>query len=375
MSLRPAARLGALRPSPIRVLSEGAPADAIPLGLGEPTWALPEPARASLAAEAGVCAYGPNAGLPALRAALAAFHGAHSEEVLVTCGSEEGLFAVAQAYLDPGDQVLVPDPGFPAYAAVARLASAEPVSYALDAARGFALDADRFAEALAAAPRAKLAVLNHPSNPTGGGATAADLARIADLCEARGVLLISDEVYRELHFGVRPPSLREVTDRALVSSSVSKGWGAPGLRVGWLVGPADLLAPVRTVHAFAVTATAAPSQRAATALVEHSDRVLMAARQEVGVRFEALRAAWRTHLGSDLHPPAGAFYHWMPLPPSALADPMAFCLRLRDEARVVLVPGLAFGGGGRAHARLSFAARPEQITEGVKRLAPFWSPA
>lgn len=370
---RPAARLGALKPSPIRVLSEGAPADAIPLGLGEPTWALPEPARRSLAAEVGVCAYGPNAGLPELRATLASFHGVRADEVLVTCGSEEGLFAVAQAYLDPGDQVLVPDPGFPAYAAVARLASAEPVPYALDGARGFALEADRFAEALAAAPRAKVAVLNHPSNPTGGGASAADLARVADLCEARGVLLVSDEVYRELHFGVRPPSLREVTDRGLVSSSVSKAWGAPGLRVGWLTGPAELLAPVRTVHAFAVTATAAPSQRAATALLQASDLVLAEARREVGLRFEALRGAWKTHLGEDLIPPGGAFYHWMRLPEPAQADPMAFCLRLRDEARVVLVPGLAFGEAGRPFARLSFAARPEQIREGVARLAPFWS--
>ncbi len=373
--MRPAARLGALRPSPIRVLSEGAPAEAIPLGLGEPTWALPEPARRSLAAESGVCAYGPNVGLPELRSTLAAFHGARPDEVLVTCGSEEGLFAVAQAYLDPGDQVLVPDPGFPAYAAVARLASAEPVPYALDAGRRFALDADRFAVALAAAPRAKLAVLNHPSNPTGGGAAASDLARIADLCEARGVLLLSDEVYRELHFGTRPASLREVTDRALVSSSVSKGWGAPGLRVGWLLGPSDLLAPVRTVHAFAVTATAAPSQRAATALVEASDEVLSAAREEVRLRFETLRQAWKEHLGDDLRPPAGAFYHWMPLPESALADPMAFCLKLRDEAGVVLVPGLAFGEGGRAFARLSFAARPDQIAEGVRRLAPHWRTA
>ncbi|HJV23495.1 MAG TPA: pyridoxal phosphate-dependent aminotransferase [Holophagaceae bacterium] len=370
---KPAARLGALKPSPIRVLSEGAPADAVPLGLGEPTWELPEPARLALAGEKGVCAYGPNAGLPLLRSTLAAFYGARTEEVLVTCGSEEGLFAVAQAYLDPGDQVLVPDPGFPAYAAVARLASAEPVPYALDASAGFALDPERFAAALDAAPRAKLAVLNHPGNPTGGGASAAAMARIADLCEARDVLLLSDEVYRELHFGTRPASLREVTGRGLVSSSVSKGWGAPGLRVGWLLGADDLLAPIRTVHAFAVTATSAPSQRAAEALITASDEVLPAARREVQARFDALKDAWQEAFGEVLKPPAGAFYHWMPLPKAALADPMAFCLRVRDEARVVVVPGLAFGEGGRGYARLSFAARPDQIREGVRRLAPLWS--
>jgi aspartate/methionine/tyrosine aminotransferase len=371
MSLKPAARLGALKPSPIRILSEGAPEDAIPLGLGEPTWDLPEPARQSLAEEHGACAYGPNAGWPELRAALAAFHGARTEEVLVTCGSEEALFALAQAYLDPGDQVLVPDPGFPAYAAVARLAGAEPVPYALNAEQRFALDADRFEAALNGAPKAKLAVLNHPSNPTGGGASASELARVADLCDARGVLLLSDEVYRELHCGHRPPSLREVSERALITTSVSKGWGAPGLRVGWLVGPADLLPPIRTVHAFAVTAASAPSQRAAAALVEASETVLPDAREEVRRRFEALREAWQEGFGEKLAPPVGGFYHWLRLPEAAHADPMSFCLQLRDEAKVVLVPGIAFGEGGRAYARLSFAARPEQIREGVRRLAAY----
>lgn len=371
MTVKPAERLGALKPSPIRLLSEGAPEGAIPLGLGEPTWDLPEPARMALAAERGPCAYGPNAGIAELRAAIAGFHGARPEEVLVTCGSEEALFALTQAYLNPGDQILVPDPGFPAYGAVARLAGAEPVPYELQAAHGFTLDADAFIEALEAAPRAKLAVLNHPSNPTGAGATLQALARVAEACERRGVVLLSDEVYRELHFGARPPSLREVSDRAFITTSVSKGWGAPGLRVGWLVGPEDLLPPVRTVHAFAVTAAAAPAQRAATALIEASERVLPAGREEVRLRFEALRSAWQEGFGERLAAPAGGFYHWMRLPEAAQADPMRFCMTLRDEAGVVLVPGIAFGERGRAYARLSFAAQPQHIREGVRRLAAF----
>jgi aspartate/methionine/tyrosine aminotransferase len=367
--MNPASRLDAIRPSPIRVISEGAPADAIPLGLGEPTWELPAPARRALAAESGPCGYGPNAGLLELRSALARWHGAEAEEILVTSGSEGALFSLLMAWLGPGDEVLIPDPGFPAYPALARLAGAEGVPYPLG--RSNQLEAQAFASCLDAHPKAKAAILNHPGNPTGGGASLEALRAVAAACRERGILLLSDEVYRELHFGSRPPSLRDADPYGVVLNSMSKGWAAPGLRVGWAVGDPRWLAPARTVHAFAVTAAAAPCQRAALALLEASGTLLPEGRREIAVRWEALAASWQEHFGEVLAPPSGAFYHWMALPPGS--DPMTLCLRLRDEAKVVLVPGTAFGRGGSHHARLSFAARPEQIREGVRRMAGLWS--
>ena len=372
--ISPAPRLAALRPSPIRILSEGAPADAIPLGLGEPTWALPEPARKALAAFSGVCGYGPTAGIPELRAALATFHGATPEEVLVTTGSEEAIFALLHAWTGSGDKVLMSDPGFVAYRSIAMLAGAETITYPLDATHRFRLDADAVIARLDA-PGLKAVILNHPCNPTGGGADADGLRRVAEACEARGLLLISDEVYRDLTLGALNPSLRDVSPYGVVTSSVSKGWGAPGLRVGWMVGDPRWLAPARTVHAFAVTTAALPTQHAALALIEASGTVLAEARRELRLRWDALASALQEHLGVDAAPPDGAFYHWLPLPASAHADPMAFCLRLRDEGKVVLVPGLIFGEGGRGFARLSFAASPGHLQEGVKRLAPFWGRA
>lgn len=370
--IRPATRLSALKPSPIRALSEGAPADAIPLGLGEPTWPLPEPGRRALAAFEGVCAYGPTAGLPELRAAIAAYHRAAAEEVLVTTGSEEALYALLQAWVEPGDRVLMSDPGFVAYRSIATLAGAETITYPLDVAGR--LDPEALLARLHT-PGLKAVILNHPGNPTGGGASREGLRRVAEACEARGLLLISDEVYRDLTLGAPNPSLRDVSTYGVVTSSVSKAWGAPGLRVGWAVGDSRWLTPARTVHAFAVTTAALPSQRAALALIESSDTVLPAARAELRIRWEALAEALATHLGRRPAPPDGAFYHWLPLPATAHADPTAFCLRLRDEGKVVLVPGLVFGEGGRSHARLSFAASPEQLGEGVRRLAPFWEGA
>lgn len=366
----PASRLAGIRPSPIRVLSEGAPADAIPLGLGEPTWDLPEPAKKALSMETGPCGYGPNAGLPELRQAVAQWHGAEFDQVMITCGSEGALFSLFMAWLGAGDEALVPDPGFPAYPALARLAGAETVPYALS--REFRLDAKAFVACLEAHPKAKAAVINHPGNPTGGGASLEDLRAVAWACRQRGILLISDEVYRDLHFGIRPPSLRDADSYGVVLGSMSKGWAAPGLRVGWAVGDPQWLTPARTVHAFAVTAASASCQRAALALLQASEHVLPQGRQEILLRWDALASAWQEHFGEELSPPAGAFYHWISLPDAAHPDPMAFCLKLRDEAKVVLVPGTAFGEAGRPYARLSFAARPEQIREGIRRMAPHW---
>ena len=372
--MNPARRLAELRPSPIRALSEGVPPGAIPMGLGEPGWALPAPARAALAEMARQelpCAYGPNAGLPALQEAVAAFHSARSGEVLLGCGSEGVLYALFQAWVEPGDAVLVPDPGFLAYPALARLAGAEPVGYGLAA--DFSLDPDAFRAALDRTPAAKLAVINHPGNPTGAGASRQALAEVAEACAARGVLLLSDEVYRELCLDRRGPSLRDVTGQGLVLGSVSKAWGAPGLRVGWALGDPALLAPARLVHAYMVTAPARPAQLAALALLEASATVLAEARAHLSLRWEAFQDAFRTAFGAQPAPAAGGFYHWLPLPADALADPMGFCLRLRDQGGVVVVPGSAFGEGGRGHIRLSYAGDPEQIREGVRRLAPFWS--
>ncbi|MBI4914060.1 MAG: pyridoxal phosphate-dependent aminotransferase [Acidobacteria bacterium] len=369
--IQPSPRLAAIKPSPIRAITDGTPPGAIALGLGEPTWDLPEAARKALLRDPGPCPYVPHAGLPALRKGVAAFHGAAEEEVLITAGSQGALFSLFQAWVAPGSAVLVPDPGFVAYPALAGLAGARAVPYPLSPER-FRLDPEAFLKVLEATPDARAVVLNTPSNPTGGGGSLEALRRVAEACEARGLLLISDEVYRDLHFGTRPPSLRDVTAKGVVVSSVSKGWGAPGLRVGWALGDPAWLLPARTVHGYAVTGTATPAQWAALALLEDSARILAEARTAIRERWEALAAALRAELGLTFDAPDGTFYHFMPLPPSAWADPLAFALRLRDEAKVVMIPGLAFGEGGRRHVRISFAATPEQLGEGVRRLAPYW---
>jgi len=367
--LRPASRLLGLGLSPIRGMSLGAPADAVSLGLGEPTWELPAVAAEALARDNCDCAYGPNAGLPELREAVAAYQGTSADRVMVTAGSQGTLFALFQAWAGPGSQALVPDPGFLAYPALARLAGATPVPYRLGP--GGRLDAELFSSALDRAPAAALAVVNHPGNPSGGGADPAALARVSDACRDRGVLLISDEVYRELYLGERPCGLADASDYGVTLSSVSKAWGGPGLRLGWAVGDPRVLEPARLVHNYMTTAAARPSQRAALALLKTSDVVLPAARLALKERWEAFSGALEKELGLSPEPPAGSFYYWMRLPEDAIADPMAFCLRVRDQGRVIVIPGLAFGEAGRPYARLSWAGPPDALKEGVRRLAPF----
>jgi aspartate/methionine/tyrosine aminotransferase len=370
--MKPCSRMEGLGVSPIRAIQAGAPEGSVSLGLGEPSWSLPEPGRRALAASSsspGPCSYGPNAGLEGLRAEIAIREGSALGETMVTAGSEGALFALIMAYAGPGDEVLAPDPGYLAYPAIARLAGSTARPYRLG--EDFDLDPERFAASLSSSPRARIAVINNPSNPTGGGASLEALAEVARLCDRRDILLISDEVYRELYLGERQPSLREVTDRCVITSSVSKAWGAPGLRVGWAVGPADILEPVRLVHNYAVTAASRPSQEAALALLEASPEVLPEARLELSARWAAFAKGLSSCFGIEAKKRAGAFYYWLKIPEEA-RDATEVCLKARDEGRVIAVPGSAFGASGERYVRLSYGASSADISEGLRRLAPFW---
>jgi len=308
--------------------------------------------------------------LPELRQELARFYSSTTNQVMVTAGSQGALYALFQAWAGPGSQVLVPDPGFLAYPVLARLAGAQPVPYPLGP--GGSLDADSFIATLAGVPEAAIAVINHPGNPCGGGASLEVLSRVAEACRMQGVLLIADEVYRELYLGERPVGLRDASDYGITLSSASKAWGAPGLRVGWAIGDPAILEPARLIHNYMTTAAARPSQEAALALLADSSSIIPAARQAVRERWEALKAALSNHMDHEAVQPAGAFYYWLPLPAGVEADPLDFCLRVRDQGKVIVVPGIAFGEAGRTYARVSYAGSPTDITEGIQRLAPFW---
>ncbi|WP_299449821.1 pyridoxal phosphate-dependent aminotransferase [uncultured Serinicoccus sp.] len=392
--MRPATRVAGQGLSPIRRMSLDAPADTVDLGLGEPGWPAPDAGpRAAVAAPS--LGYGPNTSDPALVRAVAGYasspaHDVAPEQVMVTAGSQAALFALFQAWVEPGSTVLVPDPGFVAYPTLARMCGATPVGYPLTA------DGDLDAEALVAAlgeqPHTSMVVLNHPANPTGGLASTQALSRVAEACAERGQLLVSDEVYAELWVDRRPASLRDVSAAGVVLGSMSKAFAAPGLRIGWALGDPEVLAPARLVHNAMTTAPARLSQAAALGLLLAADEVLPAAREEIRVRWETVDrvapeflTSGHRLLGDGHQNPMSrtvtraGFYLWLALPEplgrAACADPAgteAVALRLRDEAGVTTIPGTAFGPRGAGFLRVSLGGPVDVLEEGLRRLAPWW---
>ncbi|WP_298887017.1 pyridoxal phosphate-dependent aminotransferase [uncultured Serinicoccus sp.] len=375
-------------------MSLDAPADAVDLGLGEPGWGAPD-AGTRTAVPAPSLSYGPNTSDPALVRAVAGYassptHDVAPEQVMVTAGSQAALFALFQAWVEPGSTVLVPDPGFVAYPTLARLCGATPVGYPLGADGD--LDADALVALLGEQPHTSLVVLNHPANPTGGLASERALSRVAEACAERGVLLVSDEVYAELWVDRRPVSLRDVSAEGVVLGSMSKAFAAPGLRIGWALGDPEVLAPARLLHNAMTTAPSRLSQAAALALLGAAEEVLPAAREELRVRWATVdRVAPHLHTSGhrflgDGHQKAmfrtatrAGFYLWLALPGhlagAAYADPVgteAFALQLRDEGRVTTIPGTAFGPGGAGCLRVSLGGPVDELEEGLRRLAPWW---
>ncbi len=357
-------------------MSEGAPAACVSLGLGEPSWPLPDVAIRAITGSfqpGQACLYGPNAGTPELRASLAAFLGLPEGSFMLAAGSQAALFALFQAWAGDGDDVLVPDPGFVAYPTLAALAGARARPYFL--ADDGRLDPGLFDLALAASPGARLAVVNHPANPTGAGADPDALLAVARSCEKRGVVLVSDEVYRELRLGDRPAGILDggPLPGVVALGSMSKAFTAPGLRVGWASGDPAVLAPARLVHNAMTSCLSRPAQTAAAALLAAAATVFAESRRQLALRWAAFEEACAEAFPGERRPlpPAGGFYRWMRLPELDGTDETAFCLRLRDEAGVIVVPGIAFGSRGSGRIRVSWAGLPEDIREGVLRLATF----
>ncbi len=354
----------------------------VSLSAGEPDFATPEYIR-----EAGVRAirdghthYPPAAGLRPLREAIAA----HVEEsgggpcapaeVLVSAGAKQVLFEAFFTLFGPGDRVLVPAPYWVSYPAMARLARAEPVIVETRAEDGWKVTAESLAEA--AAGRARGHVLNSPSNPTGAMYDAAELDELVEVAARHGMWVVSDEIYREIRYREPYASLaarRGEYERIVVVDGFSKAYAMTGWRVGYAIGPVNVVEAMTTLQGHVNTNTALPCQYAAlAALAEESDR-----RAAVGAMVEAFTAR-RAYLLSALEgvpgiqplPPDGAFYLWIDARQWCAAlggDSEALCYDLLDHEGLALVPGSAFGVDG--YVRLSFAAADPVLEDAVGRLA------
>lgn len=365
--MKPADRLANVELSLIRQINALATPYSVNLGIGEPNLAPDETLR-ELAARAAAMPwqYSANPGHLSLRKKLC--EGTEFEpksEVCVTAGTQEALFAIFTAYVNPGDEVLVPNPGFLSYATLARICGASPVTYDLEPPE-WTIDVEALKKKTT--PKTKLIVVNSPSNPLGSVVDEPTLRAIAET----GVLVVSDEIYREIWYDAPPPSMvglaQSTSDNVIVMNGLSKSHGMTGLRLGWILARADVMKPVITAHQYIATCASVFSQGLAELIFENrawNEQWLASVREQFGAQREAALYAIRHELDTGLAPPRGAFYAFVPLP---ACDTISFAKELATDAAVLVIPGLAFGTLGQGFVRVSYAAPIDQITSGIERI-------
>ncbi len=351
--------------------------DIISLGVGDPD--RPTPAHVVEAAREAVAdpathRYPSYYGMPELRRAVATwFEGRFGvsldpdTEVLPLIGSKEGLAHLAFAYLDPGDQAIVPDPGYPVYGIATGLAGAEALPLPLPAERGFLPDWDA---ARAVTGRTRLLWLNFPTNPTAAVATEEDLGRAVAFAAEHDLLLAHDAAYSEITFdGYVAPSVLQVPgarDVAIEFHSLSKGYNMTGWRIGFAVGAAEAVKALATLKTNLDSGIFDAVQRAAIAALEGpQDHV--AAMRDLYRKRRDLVVGTLNRLGWDLEPPLGSIYVWLPTPNGETSADFADLLL--DRAGVVVAPGLGYGSGGEGYVRISLTVADDRLAEAMDRVA------
>ena len=378
-SLRPEA-LGAPPSGIVEVMNYGRLREGlIPLWAGESDLATPaficDAATRSLAA--GETFYTWQRGIPELRAALSRHHerlygGAVApERFFVTASGMQAIQIALTALAGPGDEVIVPTPSWPNFAAAAGVRGARVVDLPMTFGnRGWVLDVDRLAEAVT--PATKAIFLNSPCNPTGWTATRQELESILTLARARGIWIVADEVYGRFVWdgSTRAPSFHDVAepdDRVIFVNTFSKNWAMTGWRVGWIEAPPELGDVLENLIQYSTSGVAVFVQRACVAALDQGEGFVAHQVSRIAESRRILTETLATAAGARFVAPAGAFYLFFGV--EGEDDTSGLGLRLVDEAGIGLAPGTAFGAAGNGFLRLCFARGPESIREASRRLA------
>ena len=353
--------------------------DVISLGIGEPDFDTPAPiVEAGIAAlQHGATHYTSNSGLIELRQAIAAHiqnrYGPTYDpvrEVLVTVGVSEAFYIAMAALLDIGDEIIFAEPCFVAYAPVAMMVGAKPAAIATTPETGFQLTAEMIEAAIT--PKTKALFLASPNNPTGSVANRERLTAIAALVEKHNLVVISDEIYDRLVYGVEHvcfASLPGMRERTIVLQGFSKAYAMTGWRVGYIVGPKTLLVEMRKLHQYLVMSAPTVSQWAALKALEVGEPFV----QEMHAHYERRRRLVVDSLnamGLACIEPLGAFYAFPNIQSTGLDD-NAFAERLLQEEHVAVIPGRVFGASGAGFVRMSYAAAYEKLEIALERIARF----
>lgn len=377
--LAPAAK--AMRPSGIRKFFDLA-ADmphCISLGVGEPDFKTPWSVRDAgiRSLELGRTKYTANSGLKELRGEICNYlqrrFDLHykEENILVTVGGSEAIDLTIRAVVQPGDEVIIPEPCFVCYEPITQLTGGVPVHIATRAEDQFLLTADQLRAAIT--PRTKLLIFPYPNNPTGAVMSAAEMEEIAAVLRETNVLVLSDEIYSELTYGldrhVSIASLPGMAERTIVVNGFSKSYAMTGWRLGYAAGPAPLVKVMTKIHQSCIMSAPTTSQYAAITALRQCDDQIEMMRDEYNRRRRYVVKALN-EMGLTCFEPRGAFYVFPSIQISGLTS-SEFCEQLLREKEVAIIPGSAFGASGEGYARISYAYSVDHLQTAMKRIREF----
>ena len=377
--LAPAAK--AMRPSGIRKFFDLA-ADmphCISLGVGEPDFKTPWSVRDAgiRSLELGRTKYTANSGLKELRGEICnylqrRFELHYKEEnVLVTVGGSEAIDLAIRAVVRPGDEVIIPEPCFVCYEPITQLTGGVPVHIATRAEDQFRLTADQLRAAIT--PKTKLLIFPYPNNPTGAVMSAAEMEEIAAVLRETKVVVLSDEIYSELTYGldrhVSIASLPGMAERTIVVNGFSKSYAMTGWRLGYAAGPAPLIKVMTKIHQSCIMSAPTTSQYAAITALRQCDDQIEMMRDEYNRRRRYVVKSLND-MGLTCFEPRGAFYVFPSIQISGLTS-NEFCEQLLREKEVAIIPGSAFGASGEGYARISYAYSVDHLQTAMKRIREF----
>ncbi len=374
-----------LSPSKIRDVAElgmGDP-DVIPLWFGEAAWRSPLSAikGAKTSLDTDPTHYQPNSGLPALRVAVAAYlnqlHGVNlgTERVTISASGMQGLTLAAQTLVAPGDRVVMIAPDWPNIAAAFAIAGGRVEKVALGVQNGrWTLDLDRLIDALT--PDTRCLMMNSPNNPTGWTLSAEDRNTLLEHCRKHGIWIVADEVYSRLYrHGTTAPSFVDVAepaDRIIVVNSFSKAWAMTGWRLGWMVAPAELEAPLAMLTEFNIAGAPSFVQAAGLSVMKAPEPFVAEQSQQLAASYAIVAERLRRMDGVEFVEPDGAFYAFFRL--EGLNDSLETAKDILRKTKVGLAPGIAFGEQGEGFLRLCYAQPEGVLNRAFDQLEAYFGP-
>ncbi len=353
--------------------------DVVSFALGEPDFTSPKHIIDATVAsfQRGETHYTPNAGIPALREAVARSYQERGldykpEEILIGSGAISVLCLACTAILDIGDEVLLPDPGWANYSGLIMQVGAVPVPVRVKEENGFMYDLEDLRAAIT--PKTKMILINSPSNPTGGVASAENLRQIADLVKEKDLYVLTDEIYHELLWSDEPytsiASFPGMKERTLIVDGFSKKYAMTGFRLGYGAGPEEVIATMTKLLENVLSSVNEGIQWGGVAALTGDQSPVEEMKEQYRRRRQIIVEGLNAIDRISCLAPMGAFYAFPNISKTGLSS-RDFAIRLLKEKHTVVVPGTGFGEGGEGFVRISYATSEENIREGLKRIAEF----